>query len=67
MPFIKEEQKNIEDTCQCLEHNPPGFLYQRPGTYTWQCPSCGKTITYTIPLITNSILDKKDGDGGILL
>ena len=51
MPFIKSEPFKREEICNHPEHNPPTMLYQEPGIYTYQCPACGKTITYTVPLV----------------
>jgi hypothetical protein len=34
--------------CKHLEHNPPGYIDLRPGTYIHKCPGCGKEQTLTI-------------------
>lgn len=45
--------------CQHPEHNPPGNMLYEPGaTYEYECPGCGKKVTFTVPIVTWS------GDGG---
>jgi hypothetical protein len=51
MPFIKKEPFKPEKICQHLEHNPPQNMYLEPGHYTYKCPSCGKEVSFTVPLI----------------
>lgn len=52
MPFIETPDEDKREQCSHPEHKPPTHLYQEPGTYTWKCPACGETFTYTVPLIT---------------
>ena len=46
MPFTNYEPP--QKICLSPEHNPPSHLVQEPGTYTYQCPSCGQKTTYTV-------------------
>lgn len=48
MPFIKYEQPKI---CTSPEHDPPTMIVLPPGEHTYQCPSCGKITTFTVPLV----------------
>lgn len=34
--------------CTHPEHTPPTHMVRKPGTHVHTCPSCGKTITFTI-------------------
>lgn len=38
--------------CMSTEHNPPKNIYLEAGTYEHICPSCGKKIIFTVPLVT---------------
>ena len=38
--------------CNDREHNPPGMIVLKPGTYEYTCPSCGATQSVIIPEIT---------------
>lgn len=50
MPFTKYKPLDPQDRpCNHPEHDPPGMLVQEPGTYTWQCPRCGREVTYVVP------------------
>ena len=36
---------DVPDTWECArcrspEHNPPGMIVLKPGTYEWECPTC---------------------------
>jgi hypothetical protein len=61
MPFDKyepfdegwgKEGKKLPKPCTSSEHDPPAHRVYKPGTYTWRCPKCGKTVTFTVPLVT---------------
>jgi hypothetical protein len=51
MPFIKKKPLSPQTRCTHPEHDPPNMIVLEPGEYTWQCPACGKTVTFTVPLI----------------
>lgn len=50
MPFIKHVKP--KEICRHPEHNPPGMILLPPGSHTWQCPACGKTVTFTVKEVT---------------
>ena len=37
------------EQCKDPEHNPPSMIVLKPGTHTWECPSCGQESTFTVP------------------
>ena len=51
MPFIKHIPWSKPERCMHPEHNPPSMISLKPGTYTWQCPSCKQTTTFIVPEI----------------
>jgi len=46
MPFVQYE-KPMEQ-CKSPEHNPPTMIVLPSGTHTYECPACGKRITFTV-------------------
>jgi len=44
--------KDAEKPCLSPEHNPPTHIVLSAGTYEYTCPSCGKVMVFTVPLIT---------------
>jgi len=46
--------KSWDKQSKCLnpEHEPPKHIVLEPGTYRYECPSCGKAVEFTIPQIT---------------
>lgn len=40
------------ERCRDKEHNPPGHICLKPGTYEYTCPSCGAIQVVNIPEIT---------------
>lgn len=38
--------------CLSPEHNPPSMIVLEPGVYEYTCPSCGKTVTFTVAGVT---------------
>lgn len=43
--------KDAELPCMHPEHNPPSHMVYEPGTYEHTCPSCGKSMIFTVPLV----------------
>ena len=41
-----------EPVCRHPEHNPPMHIHLEPGTYEYVCPGCGRTVIFSVPLIT---------------
>ena len=41
----------LEKPCLSPEHNPPMHIVLAPGVYEYECPSCGKIMKFTVPLI----------------
>jgi hypothetical protein len=37
-----------KETCTDPEHDPPMYMVFSPGVWEHTCPSCGKTVTFTI-------------------
>ena len=35
--------------CVHPSHDPPGMIVLPPGEHTYQCPGCGKEVTFTVP------------------
>lgn len=52
MPFKKHIPPTKEQRCLSTEHNPPSMMVLPPGTHVYECPSCGKITTFTVPLVT---------------
>ena len=48
----EEKIADIEPmVCLSPEHEPANMVLREPGTYRHTCPSCGKTVTFTVPMI----------------
>ena len=43
--------KDAEQPCLSPQHKPPMHIYLTAGTYEYTCPSCGKVVVFTVPLI----------------
>jgi hypothetical protein len=41
--------------CLDPDHNPPSHMVFEPGAYEHECPSCGRKLMFTVPLITCSV------------
>lgn len=50
--IVCKEQKWFDNVEDIQRHNPPSHLYQEPWTYTWECPSCWRRITFTVPSVS---------------
>ena len=50
--YMLRKIKDAEIPCMDSEHNPPMHIVLAPGTYEHTCPSCGKKVKFTVPLIT---------------
>jgi hypothetical protein len=37
--------------CIHPEHNPPTHIVLEPGLYEYECPGCGRKITFSVPAI----------------
>ena len=48
MPLRKISDWNPLKICAHPEHNPPGHIVLDPGTYEYECPGCGRKITFVI-------------------
>jgi hypothetical protein len=48
MPFIDFKPPKDHEQCRDPEHNPHSHIVLPPGTHTYQYPSCGKTVTFTV-------------------
>ena len=52
---IQNGLRKIKDApvpCFSPAHDPPMHIVLEPGTYEHTCPVCGKTVTFTVPMIT---------------
>lgn len=38
--------------CRHPEHEVPGLISLRPGTYEHVCPACRARVVFTVPLVT---------------
>lgn len=54
MPLRKISEPTKEEICQSPEHDIPKHIALSPGTYEYECPSCGKKQQFIVPLITSS-------------
>jgi hypothetical protein len=48
MPFVKFEPDEKDQRCRHPEHDPPGHIVLKPGTYTYECPACGQRQTFRV-------------------
>lgn len=66
MPFLPVPQPNPDPiACQSREHEPPNMMVYPPGSYAWQCPSCGHITVFFVRqyhLLQNS----QEVEGGCL-
>jgi len=37
--------------CMSKDHNPATHVVRSPGTYQHTCPSCGASVTFTVPMV----------------
>ena len=60
MPLKKldDDKTWTRKVCRSPEHNPPGMMVYRPGTYEWTCPKCGDVTSFTVPLVTLGIVPR---------
>lgn len=46
-------RKIAEAEIPCLhpEHDPPTTVVLKPGTYEYECPACGRTVQFDVPMV----------------
>ena len=49
---LRQIEKFEDTVCHDPEHNPPSLIALQPGEYKYTCPVCGKTTTFSVPLIS---------------
>ncbi len=49
MPLRKIRDLERPNICRHREHNPPNMIVLPPGVYEYECPGCGRKMTFTIP------------------
>ena len=54
MPFVDYKADEKDKRCRHPEHDPPGHIVLKPGTYTYQCPACGQKQTFRV---TKPVMD----------
>jgi hypothetical protein len=50
MPFV--DYTPPAQACRHPEHDPPKMIVLPAGAHTYQCPACGHTTTFHVPLLT---------------
>jgi len=47
-----EDKSWKAEPCYDRDHDPPSHMVWPPGTYEHVCPSCGKTVRFTVARIS---------------
>lgn len=55
MPTRKIADLPTKKVCRHPDHMPPSGMYFPPGVYEHTCPGCGKTIRFTVPVVSMSL------------
>jgi hypothetical protein len=49
MPLEKIGETTKIRFCRDPEHHPPNMIVLEPGVYKHTCPTCGQSMTFTVP------------------